>query len=147
MEITLINKSWKIGFVSVLLITSGAFFTHLALKDPALTGEHEAVVTEYKDEHNLDWQWGPAEVECQIYETCLHLEVEGTAKCENQIKIFIYLTDANDDWVDSADTVLQSPGKAQTAVVEVGVNRDDFEYFMVGDVRCTTGVPTVEAAL
>ena len=48
-------KWWKIGFVSVLLVTTGAFFTHLALKDPALTGEHEAAVAEYKYENNLDW--------------------------------------------------------------------------------------------
>lgn len=140
-------KWWKISFVSVLLLTTSAFFTHLALKDPALTGEHEAAVAEYKDENNLDWNWGPAELECKVYENCVHLEVEGTARCENQIKIFMYLTDANDEWVDSADTVLQSPSKSQSTVIEVGVNRDDFEFFMVGDVRCTTGVPTVQATL
>lgn len=140
-------KWWNIGFVSLLLITTGALSAHVALQDPIFEGEHEAAVTEYKEANNLNWQWASTDLECQIYENCVHLEVEGTHRCHNQIKVFMYLTDANDDWVDSADTVLQSPGKAQTVVVEVGVNRDDFEYFMVGDVWCYSGLPSVEASL
>ena len=138
---------WKIGFKSVFLITSGAMSTHLALKDPALTGEHDAVVAEYKDDVDLSWEWASSELECEIYENCVHLDVKETARCVEQVQIFVYLTDENDDWVDSANTVIQSPGQSGSATVEIGVNRDDFEYFMVGDVRCTTGVPTLEALL
>lgn len=138
---------WNIGFVSVLLITTGALSAHVALRDPIFEGEHEAAVAEYKESNNLDWQWASADLECQIYENCVHIEVEGTNRCTEQIKVFSYLSDKNDDWVDSADLVVDSPMAHRNAVIEVGVNRDDFEYFNVGDVRCTTGVPTIEASL
>ena len=138
---------WNIGFVTALLVTTGALSAHFALQDPIFEGEHEAVVAEYKEANNLDWQWASSALECQIYLYCVHIEVEGTNRCPEQIKVFSYLSDENDDWVDSADLVVDSPLSQVKAVIEVGVNRYDFEYFNVGDVRCTTGVPTIEAEL
>ena len=135
---------WNFGFVSVLLITTGALSAHVALQDPKVKAEEEPGVAEYKEGNNLDWQWASTDLQCQIFETCVHIEVEGTIRCPEQIKVFSYLSDENDDWVVSVDLIVDSPQLQGKAVIEVGVNRDDFEYFNVGDVRCTTGVPTVE---
>ena len=140
-------KWWKIGFVFVLLVTTGAFFTHLALQDPALTGEHAAAVAEYKAQANLAWDWNYEGLTCKEFDRCVFLEVENTSKCENQIVVEAYLADANDDWVAAADTVIPSPNASDVALIELGVNREDFEFFFVGDVRCTAALPTVEATL
>lgn len=138
-------KWWNIGFAWVSLITASAFSVYLVLKDPPFIAEYEGEVAESKEERNLDWDWASSDRECQIFENCVHLEIQSTALCENQILVIMHLTDEHDDWVDSADTVLKSPREDGPAIVEVGVNRDDFEFFMVGDVSCTTGLPTVEA--
>jgi hypothetical protein len=63
------------------------------------------------------------------------------------LQIDVFLTDENEDWVDSAEMIIDSPRSSDAALIEVGVNREDFEYFMVGDVWCYSGVPTVEAVL
>ena len=138
-------KWWKIGFASVLLLTTGAFFTHLALKDPALTGEHEGTGAEFKSETSLPWDWSYEELTCKEFDRCVFLEVENTSKCKNQTIVEAYLADANDDWVATADTVMPSPNASDVALIELGVNREDFEFFFVGDVRCTAALPTVEA--
>lgn len=96
---------------------------------------------------SLDWTWGPDELECKIYQNCVHLEVEDTDSCPNELLVWVVITDINDDWVAAEDNVLKSPRKTKSAIIEIGVNRDDFEYFNVLDVQCTTGVPTVEAYL
>lgn len=140
-------KWWNMGFAWVSLITASAFNVHLVSKDPALTAEHDAAVAEYKEKRNLDWDWASSDLECQVFENCVHLEIQSTARCENQLKVFMYLTDEHDEWVDAADTVLKSPREDGSAIVEVGVNRDDFEFFMVGDVRCTQSVPTIEGLI
>ena len=137
---------WKIGFVSVLLITTGALSAHFALKDPAFTGEHEAAVAEYADSNYLYWEWSD-EVGCEIYERCQFIEVEGTDRCPEQILIQMHLEDINDEWVDSASTVMHSPGQKGSARIELGVDRTDFEYFVVGNIRCTAAIPNVEAGL
>jgi hypothetical protein len=96
---------------------------------------------------SLEWTWSQDELECKIYQNCVHLEVEDTYTCPNEILVSLVITDINDDWVAAEDNVLKSPRKTKSANIEIGVNRDDFEYFNVGDVQCTTGVPTVEAYL
>ncbi len=137
---------WNIGFVSALLTTTSALSAHVALQEPIFEGEHEAVVTEYKSVNSLPWDWNYEDLSCQEFERCVFLEVENTSKCENQIIVEAYLADKNDDWVAAADTVMPSPNAAEVALIELGVNREDFEFFFVGDVRCTAALPTVEAA-
>lgn len=140
-------KWWNMGFSLMSLITASAFSVHLVLKDPALTGEHDTAVVEYTEKSKLDWDWASSDLECQLFKNCVHLEIQSTARCENQLMVFMYLTDEHNEWVDAADTVLKSPREDGSAIVEVGVNRDDFEFFMVGDVRCTQSVPTIEALI
>lgn len=140
-------KWWWVGLASVLLVTTAAFFTHLALKDPALTGEHEAAVAEYQAGTSLPWDWNYEELSCIEFDRCVFLEVENTSNCEDQIIVEAYLADAYDDWVAAADTVMPSPNATDVALIELGVNREDFEFFFVGDVRCTAALPTVEAEL
>jgi hypothetical protein len=138
-------KWWKVGFASVSLVTAGAFCTHLAIGEHTLTNEHEGVVAEYKSETILTWDWNYEELSCQEFDRCVVLQVENTKKCENQIFVEAYLADENDDWVAAADSVMPSPKLADITLVEIGVYREDFEYFFVGEVRCTSKLPTVQA--
>ena len=135
-------KWWKIGFASVLIFTAGAFFTHLALKEPAITGEHEVAGAENNTEGSLPWDWNYQELTCKEFDRCVFLEVENTNKCENQIIVEAYLADANDDWVAAADTVMPSSRSSAVAIVELGVNREDFEFFFVGSIHCVDALPT-----
>ena len=75
------------------------------------------------------------------------LQVDETRLCKEQLQIDVFLTDKNDDWVGDAEMIIESPRSSGTALIEVGVNREDFQYFMVGEVWCYSGVPTVEAFL
>ena len=139
-------KWWKIGFVSVLLVTTGASSAHVAMREPALeTGAVQA--SSYPEDNGLDWNWGPEDQPCEIYETCQIIEVFETARCSKQIEIELHLEDAKEQWVDAVPMVILSPMNSEPALIEIGVDRTDFEYFAIGEVRCTASAPTVEATL
>ena len=123
-------KGWWIGLASVLVIT--------------WSWPSEAAV--YQQPGSLAWNWSEVE-DCQQFDSCVFIEVRSTHKCEEQLLIDAAITDANDDWVANVSMVINSPRQSGTSLIEVGVNREDFEYFLVGDVSCTTGVPTVEDLL
>lgn len=138
---------WNVGFVTVFAVTVAAQLTHWALLDPSLTGEREQVVSDRKAALNLNWDWASEDIKCKQFENCVHIAVDQTKRCNDQLAIEVAITDKQDNWVDNVDMVVPSPRQSGSTVVEVGVNRDDFEYFMVGAVRCTTGLPSAEADL
>ncbi len=139
-------KWWRVGFASLLVITVSAQMVHWALIDPFWEGQHEAVVADYTNSNSLNWHWSDNE-DCRQFESCVFIEVDETRQCKDQLQIDVFLTDKNDDWVGDAEMIIESPRTSSTELIEVGVNREDFEYFMVGDVWCYSGVPTVEALL
>ena len=138
---------WNVGFVTVFAVTVAAQLTHWALLDPSLTGEHVQAASDRKAALNLTWDWASDDIQCTQFDMCVHIAVDQTNRCEDQLAIDVSLTDKKDNWVDIADMVVSSPRQPGSSVVEVGVNRDDFEYFMVGEVRCITSVPSAEADL
>ena len=137
---------WKVGFVSVLVMTVSAQMVHWALVDPFWEGQHEAVVADYTDSYSLNWHWSERE-DCEQFDSCVFIEVDETHTCEDQLQIDVWLTDKNDNWVADGEMIIQSPRQPGRALIEVGANRDDFEYFLVGDVWCYSGLPSVEASL
>lgn len=136
-------KWWRVGFASVLIVTVSAQLAHWAFVDPFWQGQHEAVVADYSNSYSLNWHWSD-KGDCLQFDSCVLIEVDDTHRCEDQLQIDVWLTDANDDWVADGEMIIQSPRQSGPALVEVGANRDDFEYFMVGDVWCYSGLPTVE---
>ncbi len=139
-------KWWRVGFASLLVITVSAQMVHWALVDQFWQGQHEAVVADYSDAYSLNWHWSEKE-DCEQFESCVFIEVDETGLCKEQLQIDVFLTDKNEDWVGDAEMIIESPRSSSVALIEVGVNREDFEYFMVGDVWCYSGLPTVEALL
>lgn len=139
------RKPWWVAFASVLVITLGAFGTHLVLREPE--PKEAAVVAEAAGPYSLNWRWASESLECQRFDACVHIAVDQTQLCPDQLEIRVVITDSNEDWVGNADMIVDSPKSAKATVIEVGVNRDDFEYFMVGDIWCYSGVPTAEAEL
>lgn len=134
-------KWWRVGFVSVLIVTVSAQLTHWALVDPFWLGKHEAVVADYSNSYSLNWHWSDKQ-DCVQFDSCVFIEVDGTHLCKDQLQIDVFLTDKNDDWVADAELITESPRQSGRTLVEVGVNREDFEYFLVGDVWCYSGLPT-----
>lgn len=139
-------KWWRVGFVSVLAVTVGAQMVHWALDDPFWEAQHEAVVADYTNAYSLNWHWSEEE-ECIQFDSCVFIEVDETQLCKDQLQIDVFLTDKNDDWVADGEMIIESPRQPGRALIEVGANRDDFEYFMVGDVWCYSGLPSVKATL
>jgi hypothetical protein len=137
---------WRVGFASVLVITVSAKMVHWALVDPFWQGQHETLVSEYTDEDILNWQWSTDE-DCKQFANCVFIEVDNTRRCEDQLEIDVWLADINDDWVAEGRMIIESPKQPGGAQIEVGANRDDFEYFNVGDVWCYSGVPNIEAGI
>lgn len=140
-------RRWNVGFVTVFAVMVAAHPPHWALLDPSLTGEHEQAVSDRKAALNLSWDWASDDIRCKQFEMCVHIAVDQTNRCPDQLAIDVALTDKKDNWVDNSDMILASPRQPGSTIVEVGVNRDDFEYFLVGAVRCTTGLPSAEADL
>jgi hypothetical protein len=142
------TKWWKVGFASVLTLTVSAQLVHWALVDPAWGGQHAAhpESADYSEPGSLTWNWSDEE-DCQQFEACVYIEVQGTHRCEEQLFIDAAITDGNDHFVANTSMVINSPRQSGFSLIEVGVNRDDFEYWLVGDVRCTSGVPTAEALI
>ena len=140
------SKLWRIGFLSLLVVTVGAQLTNLALQGSKPKSSRVETVAEF-DSHNLQWHWAADGKECQKYDSCVFIAVEQTQLCADQLEINVHITDINDEWVANTDMVIDSPNSSKSAVIEVGANRDDFEYFMVGAVRCTTGLPSAEGDL
>ncbi len=138
-------KWWRVGFASLLVLTVSAQMVHWALVDPFWEGQHEAVVADYSDSYSLNWHWGEKE-NCEQFDKCVFIEVDETRMCEEQLQIDVWLTDKNDDWVADGEMIIQSPRQLGRALIEVGANRADFEYFLVGDVWCYSGLPNVEAS-
>ena len=139
-------KWWRVGFVSVLAVTASAQLVHWALDDPFWEAQHEAVVADYTNAYNLNWHWSEEE-DCIQFDSCVFIEVDETQLCKDQLQIDVFLTDKNDDWVADGEMIIESPRQSGRALIEVGANRDDFEYFMVGDVWCYSGLPSVKATL
>lgn len=139
-------KWWRVGFATLLVITVSAQMVHGALADPFWEGEHEAAVADYSDAYSLNWNWSENE-DCVQFESCVFIDVDETHLCKDQLQIDVFLTDKNDDWVADGEMIIDSPRRTGRAQIEVGANRDDFEFFLVGDVWCYSGLPSVEASL
>lgn len=132
------GQGW-LGFTSGSLVTLCAFTYLAAVREMPNQTTYGA--------QNLNWDWAEGDPECQQYQQCVFIEVEDTHLCEEQIEIDAIITDELDDWVASAAMLIESPQQSGSVLIEVGVNREDFEYFMVGRVNCNVGLPTAEAVL
>jgi hypothetical protein len=139
---------WKIGFTALLLITTGAFSATLALEKPSINTapQNEPASTSEEPDESLTWDWSEDFV-CDLYALCQVIDVEDTASCPDQISVDVYLTDKNDDWLSDASVILNSPQEIGATPIELGSEEIEFEYLYVGDVKCTTGLPTLEAGL
>lgn len=132
--------------MGLLVVTFGAQLTNWAMQGSEPGSVNSQSVAAF-DSHTLQWRWASDDLECQKYDSCVFIEVEQTQLCPDQLEIHVHIIDINDDWVANTDIIVNSPNTNQSAVIEVGANRDDFEYFMVGDIGCTVGLPSAESKL
>lgn len=140
-------KWWRIGFVTLLIVTVSAQLTHWILQDPSITGENETAKVAYHDTYDLPWKWATKNLDCQQFERCVKIVVDHTDSCDSQLAIDVSISDIKDNWVDNVSMIVDSPKASLPSTIEVGVNRTDFVYFLVGAVTCTTGLPNEQATL
>ena len=133
--------------MTVFAVTVCAQLTHWVLQDPSITGEHEAARVAYHETHNLPWKWATKDLDCQQFERCVKIIIQHTDRCQSQLAIDVSISDIKDNWVDNASMVIDSPTSSLPSTIEVGVNRTDFVYFLVGAVTCTTGLPNGQTTL
>lgn len=139
------NRFWLRVGVAVAIASVPALFavSFLSLtEDSALLADPEPIDSSSSDV--LNWDWYEHERECEYFVSCAFIEVENTARCPDQIFIPMFVSDDQQNRVTWSDLILDSPGLRGTAVVEVGVNIEDFSYFNVGEITCTVGPPTLE---
>jgi hypothetical protein len=129
---------WKFGFVGSLIVMASAFTVHVALDKPKVVGSHQIVSFGDEAIQTLSWGWGPDEISCKEFDSCLSIEVHDTDSCEQQLEITFDLTDEHDNLIASEKMVIESPEKSEPTLIEIGVNRNDFEYFVMRDVMCTS---------
>ncbi len=128
---------WKFGFVASLLVMVGGLAVHVGIAKPEVEVTHDVVMWAGENDQTLSWGWGPEELPCDIFESCLYIEVHHTDSCDKQLRIEFRLTDADDNFVASKELVVESPQKSEPAPIEIGDNENDFEFFHVGEVFCT----------
>lgn len=139
------NRFWlRVGVAAALAAVPAIFaFSFLSLtEDSALLADPAPIDSTASDV--LSWNWHQPERECEHFVSCTFIEVENTARCPDQIFIPMFVSDEQQNRVTWSDLILDSPRQRGTAVVEVGVNIEDFSYFNVGEITCTVGPPTLE---
>lgn len=138
---------WKFGFVGSRLVVASAFAMYVALDKPEGVGSHQIVSFGDKALQTLSWGWGPDEISCKEFDRCLTIEVHDTDSCKQQLEITFDLTDENDNLIAYEKMVIESPHKSEPTLIEIGVNRNDFEYFVMSEVMCTSSPLTKTADL
>ncbi len=92
----------------------------------------------------LAWKWHESDLKCEYFVSCTFLEVQDSSRCPDQIFIPMFVSDERHHRVTWSDLILDSPRTSDVALIEIGVNIEDFTYFNVGDITCTIGAPTLE---
>lgn len=138
-------KWWRVCAAGLVVVTAVAFGVHLSMREGGVGSSVVEAAASELPENELTWRWEPAELEpaggCAKFENCVFVQVEDTARCGLRLQVDMYLTDAHDNYVAYADSVIVSPQVAEPVVIELGVDRDDFEYFAVSSISCTASAP------
>ena len=83
--------------------------------------------------------------ECKVYEICVFVDVKGP-ECADELYLSVAYFDEDDNLMTGSRVVIPGEGKDRFDAVEIGSYVDfDFSFYLVDDVWCSAGVPTVLA--
>jgi hypothetical protein len=85
-----------------------------------------------------------AELSCQVYKQCLHIEVVDTKQCTQSVVIQMGYEDMVGRFITTEDLIVPSPRFAGGFVIEVGSNmRPEIGLMGVWQVSCSASAPNV----
>lgn len=88
-----------------------------------------------------------AELSCDFFKQCLHIEIVDTAQCSQSILIEMGFTDLFDRPMSDENIIATSPKYAGGFVFEVGSNmRAEIGTFGIHRVSCSASAPSVVGA-
>lgn len=81
-------------------------------------------------------------LECSLYEWCAYADIVGPA-CPNELLISLDYLDDEDLYVTSGTVILPAANRQRHSRAELGTSQlDNFETFVIDDIRCYQGLPT-----
>jgi len=134
------SKFEKVG--ALLIVIYAVVVSSIA----ADTRDVEAAYAAPASELIYDWvdESVEAELSCQVYKQCLHIEVVDTKQCSQSVAIEFGFDDMVGRFITSEDVIVPSPGFAGGFVIEVGSNmRPEIGTFGIWRVSCSASAPNV----
>jgi len=87
-----------------------------------------------------------AELACDVFQDCLHIEVLNTAQCKTNVRIELGLEGKFSRYLGDAEIIVPSPGHSGGFVIEIGSNTyDDIDTFGIYSVSCSSVLANVLA--
>lgn len=81
-------------------------------------------------------------LQCSLYEWCAYADIVGPS-CPNELLISLDYLDDEDLYVTSGTVILPADNRQRHSRAELGTSQlDDFETFVIDDIRCYQGLPT-----
>lgn len=113
--------------------------------------------SQLKDEFAYAVEWPPVDLEfdfvsdeveaaltCDIFESCLHIEVLNTANCETSVSVDLGLENKFGQLLGNHEMVVPSPAFKGGFVIEIGSNQyDTISTYGIYSVSCTALLPNV----
>jgi len=137
------KASSKFEKAGALLIVIYALVVSIIAAD---TRDVEAAYAAPASELIYDWvdESVEAELGCQVYKQCLHIEVVDTKQCSQSLAIELGFDDMVGRFITSEDVIVPSPSFTGGFVIEVGSNmRPEIGTFGIWRVSCSASAPNV----
>ena len=88
-----------------------------------------------------------AELSCNLFDDCLHIEVLNTAQCKTNVSVDIALEDQFGQLIGSEEMIVPSPTFKGGFVIEIGANGyDNIDSFSIYTVSCSSVLVNVFGA-
>jgi hypothetical protein len=87
-----------------------------------------------------------AELTCDLFDDCLHIEVLNTAQCKTNVRIELGLEGKFSRYLGDAEIIVPSPRHSGGFVIEIGSNTyDNIDTFGIYSVSCSSVLANVVA--
>ena len=88
-----------------------------------------------------------AELSCDLFDDCLHIEVLNTSQCKTNVSVDIALEDQFGQLIGSEEVIVPSPKFKGGFVIEIGANGyDNIDTFGIYTVSCSSVLSNVVGA-
>ncbi len=140
-KVTRVKRRFVLALLSsVLCIGLGAFSS-----GGSAQGSLGVDVIQESDELEFDWVQDNVESElaCDVFESCLHIEVFETKRCLVNVAVDFGFENEYGQWIGDGNVVVPSPRFSGGFVIEFGVDDSiPIGDFGIYQVTCTAALPT-----